>query len=390
MRLTLSRAPHSLPVTGMSMSTKRVCAAMFVAAALVVGCARTYDNPFAGSNPTVAPPAAAAIVFTSNAHNARPGAGREVFAVEESGANATRLTSCAENGAVCSSLEASFGADRRRSVVRRVLADTDADGRLTAADGTGLVLIDFERSVEGALLPAGARVSSVDWSGISEVIVYSGAGNGGQEDLYRMDPNGQNNRNISDTAGIRERHARIDPTGTIAVFERIDATAKGEIWVFFTTQSQSKLTSGGDAGPALPQTPYFVGSDADPDYSPDGRSIVFRRLRALGDGRLGHWDLMAISADGTGLRTIVTGAAYRDAPDWGPRGIVFAETGPDGRSEIVIVDSNGGEPPPGGHRGRRRRHRRRPLAALAIRPALIGGHGRPSTRKRSEISRTKV
>ena len=312
-----------------------------VAAAFVLGCARTYDNPFAGSNPTDPPSAAASIVFTSNAHNPRPGIGREVFAVEESGANATRLTFCGEAGAVCSSLEASFGADRRRAVVRRVLADTDSDGRLTGADGESLVLVDFERSVEASLLPAGARVSAVDWSALSDVIVYSGAGSGGLEDIYRMDPNGQNNRNITTTTGIRERHPRVDPTGSIAVFERIDATGKGEIWVFFTTQAQTRLTSGGAAGAALPLTAYVVGSDADPDYSPDGRTIVFRRLRALGDGRLGHWDLMTVRADGTGLTTIVSGPAYRDAPDRGPRGIVFTETGSDGRTEIVIVDPDG-------------------------------------------------
>lgn len=311
------------------------------AAVLAAGCARTYDNPFAGSNPTVAPSSSAAIVFTSTAHDPRPAAGREIFAVEESGAGATRLTFCGAD-AVCATLEAAFGGDRRRAVVRRVLADTDSDGRLTTADGEGAFLVDFERSVEGELLPTGARVSSVDWSAISDVVVYSGAGAGGLEDIFRMDPNGLNNRNLSDTATVRERHPRVDPTGSIAVFERIDASLKGEIWVFFTTQTQSRLTSGGEAGPALPGTPYIVGSDADPDYSPDGRSIVFRRLRALGDGRLGHWDLMTVAADGAEPRTIVTGAAYRDAPDWGARGIVFTETGPDGRSEIVIVDSDGG------------------------------------------------
>jgi hypothetical protein len=323
------------------MNVARGFASAVIAVALVAGCARTYDNPFAGSNPTDPPPPAASIVFTSNAHNARPATGREIFAVEESGANATRLTFCAESGALCSSLEASFGPDRRRAVVRRVVADTDADGRLTGADGEGLVLVDFERSVEGMLVPGGARVSSVDWSAISDVIVYSGAGNGGQEDIFRMDPNGQNNRNITDTAAIRERHPRVDPTGSIAVFERIDATGKGEVWIFFTTQAQSRLTSGGEVGPPLPQTPYVVGSDADPDYSPDGRSIVFRRLRALGDGRLGHWDLMTVRSDGTGLTTIVSGPAYREAPDWGPRGIVFSERSADGRAEIVLVDPDG-------------------------------------------------
>ena len=324
------------------MCIARTCVfpSVLLAAALALGCSRTYDNPFAGSNPTTPPPASASIVFTSSIQNARPGGGREIYAVEESGANPTRLTFCTNAGA-CSSLEASFSGDRQRAAVRRVLADTDSDGRLTAADGAGVFLVDFARSVEGALLPAGARVGSVDWSAISEVIVYSGAGTGGLEDLFRMDPNGQNNRNISDTAAIRERHARVDPTGSIAVFERIDAAGKGEIWVFFTTQAQSRITTGGETGAALPASPYVVGSDADPDYAPDGRSIVFRRLRALGDGRLGQWDIVTVRADGTGLTTIASGPAYRDAPDWGPRGIVFAETGSDGRTEIVVVDPDG-------------------------------------------------
>jgi hypothetical protein len=341
MHLTVSRAAHSLREIGMRAARTWVFASAVVAAAFVLGCNRTYDNPFAPSNSTTAPSAAASIVFTSNAHNARPGAGREVFAVEESGANPTRLTFCADPGAVCSSLEASFDADRQRAVVRRVLADTNSDGRLTEADGEGLFLVDFERSVEGPLLPPGARVSAMDWSTISDVIVYSGAGTGGPEDLFRMDPNGQNNRNISGTAGIRERHPRVDPTGSIAVFERIDATGKGEVWVFLTTQAQTRITFGGEAGPPLLLTPYIVGSDADPDYSPDGRSIAFRRLRALGDGRLGHWDILTVRTDGTGLTTIVSGPAYRGAPDWGPRGIVFTETGGDGRTEIAIVDPDG-------------------------------------------------
>ena len=341
MRLTVSRPAHSLRVTGMRVAGACVFPSAVLAATLAAGCARTYDNPFAGSNPIVAPSASAAIVFASNAHGARAGTGREIFAVEESGANATRLTFCGEAGAVCASLEASFGGDRRRAVVRRVTADADSDGRLTTGDGEGLFLIDFQRGVEGALVPAAARASSVDWSGISDVIVYAGAGTGALEDIFRMDPNGQNNRNISDTATIRERHPRVDPTGSIAVFERIDSTGKGEIWVFFTTQAQSRITTGGETGPALPQTPYVVGSDADPDYSPDGRAIVFRRLRALGDGRLGHWDLMTVSADGTALTTIATGPAFRDAPDWGPRGIVFTETGADGRTELVIVNPDG-------------------------------------------------
>ena len=37
---------------------------------------------------------------------------------------------------------------------------------------------------------------------------------------------------------------------------------------------------------------------------------------------------MTVHNDGTGLATIATGPGYRGAPDWGVKGIVFAETDP--------------------------------------------------------------
>jgi hypothetical protein len=50
---------------------------------------------------------------------------------------------------------------------------------------------------------------------------------------------------------------------------------------------------------------------------------------------------MTVRTDGTALTTIVSGAAWRDAPDWGTRGIVFSETGSDGRTELVVVNPDG-------------------------------------------------
>jgi len=319
----------------------RLVTALALAGALP-GCAPDYGNPFAGSDTTAAPSAAADIVFTSNLYAARPGPGREVYAIEDTGANPTRLSFCTEEGVACSTFEAAFSADRRRSIVRRVTSDANGDGRLSAADGQSLVLVDFARSVQAEVLARAARPESVDWAPGGDVIVFSAAGAGaGNDDLFRMDPNGQNNRPLTETSAVRERDPRIDPTSQVAVYERIEGTAPGQIWVFFTTQAQSRITNGGTAGPPLPGTPYVVGSDSDPDYAPNGRTIVFRRLTAVGDGT-GHWDIMTVSADGTALTTIVSGPAYRESPDWGPGGIVFTERGADGRSAIVLVDPDGG------------------------------------------------
>lgn len=310
-------------------------------AGFLAGCEPEYGNPFGGSDTTTQPPPAADIVYTTNMYASRPGAGREVFAIEDTGANPTRLSFCTEEGVACSTFEAAFGPERQRAIVRRVTADANRDGRLSPADGQSLVLVDFSRSVQAEVLARTAQPESADWSLTGDVIVLSGGGPGVTDDLFRMDPNGQNNRNLTQTSSIRERDPRIDPTSQVAVFERIEGTAPAQIWVFFSTQAQSRITLGGTAGAALPGTPYLIGSDADPDYSPDGRSIVFRRLTAAGDGT-GHWDIMTVASNGTDLRAIVSGPEYRESPDWGPGGIVFSETAADGRTSIVRVDPDGG------------------------------------------------
>jgi Tol biopolymer transport system component len=198
--------------------------------------------------------------------------------------------------------------------------------------------VDLARSVEGGLLQSNAKVSGIDWSPSGDVLVYAAAGEGGIEDLYRADPNGQNTRNLTSTNTVRERRPRIDPSGSAALFERIDVDGKGQIWLFSSTGTQVRVTTGGDGSAALAGTPYVVGSDADPDFSPDGRSVVFRRL--TGSDAPGTWDIMTARLDGTGLTTLVTGAAFRGAPDWGPKGIVFSEI--DSTSaRLVVIQADG-------------------------------------------------
>jgi Tol biopolymer transport system component len=308
------------------------------AAALLGACNTTYDNPFANSNPTVAPRADATIVYTSNGYAARPGSPDEVFGVGDAGAGVTRLTFCNTSARICSSIEAAPAPDRLRVALRRVEADSNKDGQLTAADGEALLVVDLARSVEGGLLQSNAKVSGIDWSPSGDVLVYSAAGEGGIDDLYRADPNGQNTRNLTSTNTVRERRPRIDPSGSAALFERIDVDGKGQIWLFSSTGTQVRVTTGGDGSAALAGTPYVVGSDADPDYSPDGRSVVFRRL--TGSGGPGTWDIMTARLDGTGLTTLVTGASFRGAPDWGPKGIVFSEI--DSTSaRLVVIQGDG-------------------------------------------------
>ena len=309
------------------------------------GCNHTYPNPFAAQERSQDPSAGAALLFTSSAWATQPGSGREIFSANADGSAVTRLTYC-NDANPCDTIEAAIASDRNRTEVRRITG---------AATGPALIYLDLQRAAQASIIPASQQVSGIDWSPQGDVIVFSalrgGAGAGGPEDLYRVDPDGQNSSDLTCSqstgllacdATVKERRPRIDPTGNVAVYEHIDPTGLGAIFVFENTASKVQLTSGGTPGPPLPGTPYIVGSDADPAYSPDGLSVAFRRLTGLGQNGLGTWDIMTIHADGTAPTVVATGPLFRGAPDWGTPGLVFAETDTAaGTTTLVLVQPDG-------------------------------------------------
>jgi hypothetical protein len=324
---------------------------LVLAAATLPCCNKPSSNTsVANQTPTATPGADADIAFTANDWSTDTAVGRELFAVRIDGSERTRLTFCNEGAQPCDTVEATFAPDHNRIAARQ---------RFNADDAESLVFIDLTRSGTAELVPVTQHVSGVDWSRTADILAYSAMGTTGVDDLFRTDvkrptsDNKQNTQNLTclaagNAAGtpcdptLADRRPRIDPSGSTAVFERIPAGGKGEIYVFETTATQKLAAAAGPGTTPLPGTPYLVGSNADPAYSPDGVSIVFRRLTATGNGGLGSWDLYTVKNDGTGLTQIVTGPAYRGAPDWGPQGIAFPEGDPlTGRYSLVVVQPDG-------------------------------------------------
>ena len=320
---------------------------------LLPGCNNSRDNsnPFAGAAQTVAPPKGSALIFASSIYSTTPGAGRELFAVDADGANLTRLTFCNNSAGICDFAEAAPAADRVRVGARRASVDNNGDGLINETDGMGLVFMNLSRGVEAVLVPASRRVSGVDWApSTSDFFVYSALpAGGGNEDLFTIDFNGQNDRNLTCPAdpttqcnvAVRERRPRLDSGESAAAFQRIDATGTSVIAIFASFGNQPALTT----GPA----------DADPVFAPDTRHVAFRRLTdAAANGGKGSWDIVTVAQDGTGAQVIASGPAYRGAPDWGVNGIAWAEadaagqrlvvTGPDGSGARTIVTQPAGIP----------------------------------------------
>jgi hypothetical protein len=333
----------SLPWRGARSGPGRTArAAALILAAALPSCSGNYDNPFANSNQTVPPPANASIVFASNTYAARPGSGLELFAMESSGAGVTRLTLCNTADRRCDYVEPIPSVTRTRLAVRRIL-DTDNDSRITATDGESLRIIDLARAVEGELVSANAHVSGADWSPGEEILYYSGVGQTAADDLFQVTSNGQSTQNLTMTTGLRERRPRFNIGGTSLAFERIEASGKGQVWLA-TSLGLRGLTTGGPGSDVLAGTPYVVGSDADPVFSPDGRLVLFRRLVATGNGGLGLWEYMTIRTDQNAATptTFLPGNVYRGAPDWNATGIVFVEVAPGAGPQLVFVDATGG------------------------------------------------
>lgn len=287
-------------------------------------------------------PAAADTVFVaSDAWAPNPGSTFELFSVGGA-TQATRLTYCV--AAVCQNLGAAPSLDRTRVALRRVNADTNRDGVLNDLDRVSLLLVDLGRQIEGPFLPDGWSTSSVDWAADGTFLVHTSSSDGGPDDIYTIDSNAQNNGALLVTPNIRERGARIDPAITKVVYERINGAGVGrsEIWVFNSTLSQSQLTDSGVVGDPLAGTLYLVGSDAGPDYSPDGASVVFRRLTSNAVPG-GAWDILIVPANGGAPRVIASGPQFRSNPDWSRDGIVFSEANlSTGGTDVVVIDPTSG------------------------------------------------
>ncbi len=301
----------------------------------LAACSNDGGNPFmaAGSR---APSAQSVLLFVSGSWAQVPGQPRELLASNADGTQIERLTTCSQAPTPCDFVRVACAPQRARIAAVRTTPGAEPEA-------TALYFMDLGRSVEQLLFPQ-RRVAAVDWSPDGASLLYQSTGAQLSDDdgLYMCEPNGNNDEALTQSAPgtplVRERSPRFDASSRFAVYERIDETGVGRIYYYPAVP----LTTGPATGPPLPGTPYVVGCDADPAFAPDTTRIVFRRLTGIGNGDLGTWDLLTVKSDGSDIQTLVTGAAFRGAPDWSNRGIVFVETDAAAdESRLVVIQADG-------------------------------------------------
>lgn len=132
-------------------------------------------------------------------------------------------------------------------------------------------------------------------------IAFVTSRNGPPGEIYVMDPDGKNQRNITNTPAS-ETCPGFSPDGT-----RIAFVCDGLCLMNPDGSGRTQIQNGNSG------LIYF----ASPDWSPDGNKIAFYAARV--DDR-NNSDVYVVNADGTGLARLTTDPAADTAPRWSPDG----------------------------------------------------------------------
>lgn len=196
---------------------------------------------------------------------------------------------------------------------------SDKDGPLAVyrvnLNGTGLSMVGSEQDVAGP---------NVSWDG--STVVYEKWGL--YSDVYRMGSDGSNPTEVY-AAEVDNKNPCLSPDGQFVIFSMSDG---GAPQLFRTTVNGDNLTQ----------------LTSDPDgatwgrYSPDGTKIVYSTST-------GDIDIKLMNADGSGVITLVGGAAAQENPAFSPSGefVTFCQdygTAFDPNYQIMVVSASGGSP----------------------------------------------
>lgn len=156
----------------------------------------------------------------------------------------------------------------------------------------------------------------------------------GQTDLYAVQPSGAGRRQLTNTADMAEAQPSWSPDRQRVAYTATSigpmTPAAWGVWVLdVATGDRRQLTAGPD--------------DFEPDWRPDGASILFTRITRAG-GIVLAAELAVVAPDGTGYRPIVrlSGGGTVGNPTWSPDGarIAFTVDG-GGGGELYVANADG-------------------------------------------------
>jgi Tol biopolymer transport system component len=166
------------------------------------------------------------------------------------------------------------------------------------------------------------------WSPDGRLMVFcSTRGDGENDDIYVIDVDGSNLRRLTDNGLHWDTFPSFSPDGRTILFRRLlrERTSHGTL-----TNSEIMLMNADGAGVVnLTRHPWF---DGWPSWSPDGRRIAFSSNRS------DPYQIYVMNADGSGLVRVVDSPYTDNRPQWLPdgKGLIYNREH-DARIEMLQV-----------------------------------------------------
>lgn len=160
----------------------------------------------------------------------------------------------------------------------------------------------------------------------------------GSDEIWTVRSDGTSLRRVTRHRGSGHYiEPSFDPRGDRIVFE-IDRDMPASV----QRASIAVVRSDGSGLRVIVNGPATGTDDREPNWSPDGRWIVFqRRVRA------GNWQLYVVRADGTGLRRVTSSDSEDTDASWAPdsRWIVYSsDYGGLDHANLFVIPVRGGRP----------------------------------------------
>ncbi|KPJ56244.1 MAG: hypothetical protein AMJ42_05555 [Deltaproteobacteria bacterium DG_8] len=287
-------------------------------------------------------PEGADILFTASIYGEDFYDPSEIYAIDIDAQEIYRITCSNFSGTTCDYSRPHVSPDRKKMVVLRGCSDTNSDGIINFSDEKGIWIIDIENETVSEI-PGFNALNSPCWSVNNEIIFAANLAGKINTDIYKMDENGENIQNLTTTDNYFENDPWWSQDGERIVFikgefitpegspEGSFITAKGDLWVMDSDGSNKTKVVSFDGDEDCPDYSdhYCLGLPADPDFLPDGNSVVYEKLLSTAENEgSGRWNIFSASL--SGLNQNITNltndpTAYQAIPRASEEGIIFHE-----------------------------------------------------------------
>lgn len=220
--------------------------------------------------------------------------------------------------------------DSTAIVALAACSDTDNNGLVDEQDEAELYLLDLTQGTMTSLTDDYelAAINNPDYSSVTRKIVFSAQKDGVfHNHLYTVDAN-KTLVQMTDDEDFMDFDCAWSEDGSKIIFNRLPLpifSKPSQVWMMDAAGTNPvKLTDGGtDSNNEGTAGVYPIGTDADPDMSPDNSQVVFSRLKTGKQNEpIGIWELVIIDIS-TGEETVVDSQYANMLPEWKSRGIIF-------------------------------------------------------------------